>query len=1143
MLPTTSMEATTEEMTETTTPIAPIEHRILPEVTSSVIKYVTETETYLEEECEEEEKEETKKLVWYEYEESTKLVTTTTIPLLWYKIPTISIATTGTPLITTSTTEITTVTTESTTVVKVTAIKLPTTESTVVTTETISPVTEITTSNITESTIAVEVEITSSIIEIINVTTETPFTIIETPVTTVTMPTITTETTETTISIEVQFTSPVVEVTNITTKTPLTTSAISEVTTVTIPTVTTETTETTTIVVVTSPIIEVINITTETPFFTIEISKITTPMVPTITTELMKEITTTIVYEYVEETTANMTTTEKTTEPTSVTTESSILLETTEITTPIVVHYEVNVTTPYVTGTTETVTTEFTVEITETPVVTTERIITTEEEMYETVTMHEKDYDEEEEEEKEEKKETVSPIWYEHTEENVTSTTPEMETPTKEIIRIEITIVKEELNITTPFVTVPEIISTIAIPFITEEIITTLERPTTFGTTLMYTLPPTLEFTMEHLPLDYLGENVTKSEEVTKPTTATVETPEISDITREKVTELPVSFDVTRTTNQEEKKQRQEEKKEELIEELKKLEKTEEEILIREKELERREEDWQIEKGKLIRSLYVKQQEMKVAQQQTTFASEPDTVTEESPALSKTTLSTEATTSRIGPMKPKTTVTPEMTTKDELEEEVKLLEKKYLEKEKWLKEQEKQLEEREKKFQKEKDEFETMIKELEEKLESGEEITLPTYGRSTLTTPCFSQLPPTERTTIEIRESTAMEPKTETSVRKLVTLSHEEEKEQKEEREEERKRKGTTRICVNVLKAKPLGKQAEDLVTKRVCLPFVPGQVDAKEQITKISGLYLRQHEWTEGPRFTKDRGESQTEFEDERSERKRSLTEQNRFKRNIPAKQHVHPQLRIDRITSRNDSIFMITGTSTTTEKSSNWEDNSNRYKARSMLQIIENKNEYEDEDEAKKNVKGYEKSCESRDYEDQIERNPRQGEDISLWTTKSANDEVGEEDIESETQSDRDDSVDDTVNDKETESIPEERSYSEDDDLEKEMKSEKTEEIPSEEMHKDNEVTKEKKTRQTPGPEWPTEALTAYQIGGTRTWMLEYPEVAESVEDEQDLKSVGKRPLEATTCYYVILRDEQENSLESPEGNYNQGNSFGSS
>lgn len=85
---------------------------------------------------------------------------------------------------------------------------------------------------------------------------------------------------------------------------------------------------------------------------------------------------------------------------------------------------------------------------------------------------------------------------------------------------------------------------------------------------------------------------------------------------------------------------------------------------------------------------------------------------------------------------------------------------------------------------------------------------------------------------------------------------------------------------------------------------------------------------------------------------------------------------------------------------------------------------------------------------------------------------------------------------------------------------------------------VRKKKKTRRTPGPEWPTEALTAYQIGGTRTWMLEYPKVPK--EDEQNLKSVGKRPLKATTCYYVILRDEREDSLESSEGDYNQGNSL---
>ena len=810
-------------------------------------------------------------------------------------------------------------------------------------------------------------------------------------------------------------------------------------------------------------------------------------------------------YEYVEETTANMTTTEETTESTSITTEYPVTtesseLETTEITTPIVVHVNA---TSYLIETTETVTTEFTVEITEIPVITTEPIITTEEEIYETVTMHE-------EEEEKEKEETSSPTWYEYVEENITSTTPKMETSTKEIIRMEVTIVKEELNnITTPFVTVPEIISTTSFPFITEEIITTLERPTMFGTTLMYTLPPTSEFTMEYLPLDYLEENVTRSEEVTKSTTVTVETSEILNITREKVTELSVTFEatslvVTRTTNQQEKKQRQEEKKEELIEELKKLEKAEEEILRRQKELESREEDWQTEKEKLIHSLYVKQEELKAARQTAVF-SKSDTVTEESPALSETTPSIEATTQiGVSPMKP-TTVTPAMTTKDELEEEIKFLEKKYLEKEQWLKELEKKLEEREKKFEKEKEEFETKIKELEEKLERGEEITLPTvssYGGSPLTTPSFSQLPPTEGTTIEIRESTVMEPKTETSVRKIVTLSREEEEEQKEEEEEVeegRKRKGTTKICVE--RAKLLGKQTEGLVTERVCLPFVPRQVNAKEQRTKIGGLYLKQHEWIEGPRFTKDREETQTEFEDERSERKRSLTGQNRFKRNIPAKQHVHPQFRIDQVTSRNgitktqigeplskcenyslrftdDSIFMVTETSKTTEKSY-WKNNSNKYKVRSMLQIIENKNECEYEND----VKGYEKSYESRDYEDQIERNPRQGEGTSPWTTKSANDEIEEENVES----DKDDSVEcDAANDKETETIPkektysdeddvvaddeaagdketeavspsslppEERTYSEDDESEKEITIGKTEEIPSEEIHEDNE------------------------------------------------------------------------------------------
>lgn len=60
----------------------------------------------------------------------------------------------------------------------------------------------------------------------------------------------------------------------------------------------------------------------------------------------------------------------------------------------------------------------------------------------------------------------------------------------------------------------------------------------------------------------------------------------------------------------------------------------------------------------------------------------------------------------------------------------------------------------------------------------------------------------------------------------------------------------------------------------------------------------------------------------------------------------------------------------------------------------------------------------------------------------------------------------------------------------------------------------------------------------------MLEYPEreFSELKEGEQDMENVGERPLEATTCYYVILENE-EGSIENPEKDYDKENSFESS
>ncbi|XP_033176679.1 FK506-binding protein 5-like, partial [Bombus impatiens] len=779
-----------------------------------------------------------------------------------------------------------------------------------------------------------------------------------------------------------------------------------------------------------------------------------------------------------------------------VTTEVPTLVELTEALSSITGHWEVNITSPYVNETIEILTTELTVETAKTTEFTITSIVspvvtTTEAEVYEIYeeTVPKEEYEEKDEEaEEEEEEETFSPPWYDY----------------------------EELNITTPFVTIPEIVSTTLTLLFTEE--TTLKSPAietttkeSIGieitkksniTTLKYTLPPTSKFTTEYLPIDYLEENITRPAKVT--TLIPITSTKVSNITKEKVSKLPISPAsttpmVTRTTNQEQKKQRQEEKKEELIEELKQLEQTAEIIIDREKKLDTEEKEWEMNKARRMHEIFQKQKEMKTAYETKSSSTtgtervngEPSVLPEVTPPVNATAPKTD-----VVPMKPEMTIHPAMTTEDELEAEVEDLKKKYSEKEKWL------------------------------------------------------EVPPTEKTTIEIRETTVAEPTKETSVRKIITQSQEEEEEE-EEHEERVKVKDTTKMCLNVLKSKPLEEQAEGLVTGKLCLPFSPD----KEQRTKISGLHLKEHEWTESA-FTKGHEKSQTELE----------KQENRFKRNIPQRENVCPEFLINQFTNENEdiktqieqpfskygnrsfrltNIFMITEASKTTEKSY-WKISSNRYKVRSMLQVIEVEDKENEEDD-EIIVKRDETGVESCYYEDQVERNPRQDESTSPGTTESTDDEIEEETVKSEIESSEDNSFKNDA-DRKTESVPEKETYSKEDEVEEVTESQRIKEKPSERKYKDKDKEKDgkgkEKSRQTPGPEWPTEALTAYHVGGTKIWMLEYPEreFSELKEGEQDVENVGERPLEATTCYYVILENE-EGSIENPEKDYDKENSFESS
>ncbi|CAK9828822.1 hypothetical protein ANTRET_LOCUS6275 [Anthophora retusa] len=334
-------------------------------------------------------------------------------------------------------------------------------------------------------------------------------------------------------------------------------------------------------------------------------------------------------------------------------------------------------------------------------------------------------------------------------------------------------------------------------------------------------------------------------------------------------------------------------------------------------------------------------------------------------------------------------------------------------------------------------------------------------------------------------------------------------------------------------------------------MPFIPGREPSKDEKIKIDKLHLKGHEWKEGA-FTKYHGEPETESVDNENERKRSLFEQDRLKRNIYRDEDAsepgfcindfddkdntietqikQPYLKYENYTPQLADIFMITELSKTSENNYRKNADSKKYRIRSILEISENDDDVIVEGDNEVNIEEY-------DYERQFERNRRQEETTSSWLTESIVDTNEEVNFGMETESSEKDSLDIASDDSETESVSDDEAYRTPDSLGDEIESyESKEEASLSEDYKDDDgiVNIKKKTRQTPGPEWPTEALTAYHVGGTKTWVLEYPERSlseESVsnEDEENFQvdseeTDEKQPLGPTTCYYVILNSEED-------------------
>ncbi|XP_076393432.1 uncharacterized protein LOC143265413 [Megachile rotundata] len=430
------------------------------------------------------------------------------------------------------------------------------------------------------------------------------------------------------------------------------------------------------------------------------------------------------------------------------------------------------------------------------------------------------------------------------------------------------------------------------------------------------------------------------------------------------------------------------------------------------------------------------------------------------------------------PTRPETTVrTTIITTPDMLEQEVRSLEKKLDDQEKDLKTREERLEERRRRLQKEKEEFEEKLRQME--------------SEETRSTPSLTQPPPVE-TTFDIRETT----KREGSSRSDLHVEEEEEEDY-----------DTTKLCFNVLK-KPLGKYSEHVVTERVCLPNKMG--GSIEQRIKINGLNLEGHEWTESPHGRK--------------------SVRDRVKRGYPedidceVNEGDPEQTRVNEVIAMYDNFSYTFVNEYVTQSLRNEED---RYRKRSILGADESSEDSEWNDCEAKNVDeenvlqwptestiSMEEYFVTRKFEICIGND--YGEHEGSHVVKRSQDLI-DDDESVEAVSEYENVLDtlDTLADEDvTRNIKTTSRASEDDDEDEDSK------------------TTRVKVKKKPGPEWPTEAFTAYHIGGTKTWTLEFPEIVLEKPEQKETTEEDSEKDNPTTCYLVLVNGKE--TIETAKENY---------
>nr|XP_031829146.1 mucin-3A-like [Nomia melanderi] len=786
----------------------------------------------------------------------------------------------------------------------------------------------------------------------------------------------------------------------------------------------------------------------------------------------------------------------------------------------------------------------------------------------ETEIVHEKDYDkeydEEEEEEKDEYKEGTD-VWQDYYE--MLSITEAVRSTT-EAVELNITVTTSNVTVPTASVwlaetsmesTSKEIVETGTFSVTTEGIKTTETEEEVFTlTTEVYTLESTPEFSTEYLPLDYYEHVSTKED-------GSPGYPKKVTQIKEMITPSVVStYGAQLITDKEEQRVRHKQMREQLLDKIVQLENKEKTIINKETELEIEEHTWEREKLRRMQEVI---EQKKIMESHLTISTEDFESFTEKPTARQ----------------PIDTYTPPIT-EDTLQKEVRRLEDKLIGIENRLKEREKNLLERRNRLEKDRAEFEKRLQELQKRplSELEAKMTVPKAEGPivTRTTPSVSQLPPTERTTIEIHEPTAEGGKETTVMRKTITKTDEEEEEDYEENyaaptiKIAKQQFVTQTICMNVFE-----KGEKEMVTKRVCLPNVEGsgtyskEQNAEKKPVKINELQLKGHEWTEGATtegYGSTYAEPQIESPDRENNRKRSLPDDGkvRFKRSN-AYDGGWTRYTVDSECCRNkneidradmkayiDNIFLEYKNATTeTYRRLNEAHTGNdkkctdeTFKKRNILGIQKAKNSEiakngTSNDEIEENNSGL---AENRKFlQCTIESTPliegnltnsepsretlaEENEFFSnkeLYTSNARNSEYGEfveARLVEENEQSEDNFIMNTLTDNyEDESVTEPIEYETYEDPNITDNEVGNNEIYTDRRTGDNEGTGdeddeelrtkvEEKTRQPPGPEWPTELVTQYHIGGTRTWSIETDDI-----DSEDQDDTSKQ----STCYDIII------------------------